>query len=125
MIYLKQRRKLGQPVITIHPACQMGRKGSARKRNAFKGINLIHLLNRNIQGKGKPSFCYFLACACLTFSAIIIITLYFKKSTDSNSSGSCCALPVWTPETDELKIIDSLEKHTLYDISLQTFIVIV
>lgn len=43
----------------------MGRKCSAREWNAVKNICQIHLLNRNIQGKWKPSFCYFLAFACL------------------------------------------------------------
>lgn len=37
------------------------------------------------------------------FSIIIIITLYFKTSTENDSSGSCCGLPIWTLETDEVK----------------------
>lgn len=34
---------------------------------------------------------------------IVIITLYFKTSTENDSSGSCCGLPIWTLETDEVK----------------------
>lgn len=38
-----------------------------------------------------------------TFAFIIIITLYFKTSTDNDSSGTCSAFPIWTLDTDEVK----------------------
>lgn len=63
-----------------HPSCvPNGKEGNARKWNAVKGVHLIHLLNRNIQGKGKSSFCYFLDFACLNLHSHCLALVFIYK----------------------------------------------
>lgn len=46
-------------------------------------------------------------------------------SKNATGSGIHCAVHIWTLETDKMKIICSLQKHTLYDVTQHTLIVIV